>query len=59
MKLFTRITRAIALMTFVVFAFTLIFSANAFTGCTKAVDKADEDVPGIEMDEPPLGGESK
>lgn len=43
---------------FVVFAFTLLFSVNAFNGCSKPVDKADEDVPGINMEEPPLGGET-
>ena len=43
---------------FVVFAFTLLFSASAITGCSKPVDKADEDVPGVTMEEPPLGGET-
>ncbi len=44
---------------FIVFAFTLLFSASPFTGCTKPVDKANETVPGVDMDEPPLGGEAK
>jgi hypothetical protein len=37
----------------------LLVSSNAVVGCSKPVDKADQNVPGLEMDEPPIGGADK